>query len=173
MKRVSLLLVALILIVTACGPSPKARTKEFAGYLPVETGEWELDDGETVELVSSTITSEGHMTLQYEGPDDAWAYIVIEVHPSDDSAEVAATARVRELRLMGLEIEDNRVPQQVTAQVTQNDQTRIALLEDDGIVVEIDALAAVDAEEPVSAEAFEELLEIVRNAFAKVGAGGE
>jgi hypothetical protein len=172
MKRVGLLLVVLILLVAACGPSPKARTQEFSNYLPEEIGDWKRDDGETVELVSSTITSEGHMTLQYEGPDDAWAYIVIEVHPTTDSAEVAVTSRVRELRLMGLEFEDNRVPQQVTAQVTQNDRFRLALFEEDGIVVEIDALAAADAEEPVSEEAFDELLSIVRNAYAKVGAGG-
>lgn len=173
MKRVMLLLVLVVLIVTACGPSPKARTKEFSEYLPAETEDWELDDGETVELVSSTVTSKGHMTLLYEGPDDALAYIVIDVHPTDDAAEVAATARLRELQLMGMEIEDNRAPQEVTAQVTQNNQSRIALLEEDGIVVEIDAIGAVDAEEPVSEEVFEELLIIVRNAYSKVGAGGE
>jgi hypothetical protein len=172
MKRVGLLLVVLILLVTACGPSPKARTDDFAHYLPVEIGDWKLDDGETVELVSSTITSKGHMTLVYEGPDDALAYIVIDVYPSDDAAEVASTARIRELRLLGMEFDADRVPQQATAQMTQTERNRIALLDEDSIVVEIDVIAAADAEEPVSEDAFSELLTIVRNAYEKIASGG-
>ena len=171
MKRLSLLLLAVVLL-AACGANPQSRTKEFAGYLPVEIGEWERNDDQTVELRSSTIASQGHVTYQYAGPDDALAYIVIEVFPSDDAAEVAAVSRERELLLTGVELEANRKPQMLTAQVGQSGRARYALLQDGPIVVEIDILAA-DEENPVSDEAFEPLLDAVRAVYQKVLASEE
>jgi hypothetical protein len=163
---VAALAVILVTTLTACQSSPKERAKDFVKFIPEEFGEWEQTD--RVELLSGTVSNKGHITLQFEGPDDAIAYIVIEAHPSADASQVAATDRERELLLMGLVLEANRAPQQVTAQVAQNGRIRYALLEDNNIVVEVDALAAPDAEEPVSEEAFDELLTVVRNAYAKV-----
>lgn len=167
MKRLVSILLLAALVLAACGTSPKERTKEFLKYMPAEIGEWEQDDGETVQLLSSTVSSMGHVTLVYEGPDDALAYIVIEVHPGDDAAEVAAMSRERELRLQGLVFDADRAPQMVTAQVAQTDRVRYALMQEGSIVVEIDTLAA-EGEDPVSDELFQSLLDAVRAAFAKV-----
>ena len=163
---VAVLAVILVTALMACQSSPKERAKDFVAFIPEEFGEWEQDD--RVELLSSTVSNKGHVTLHFEGPDDAVAYIVIESHPSADASQVAATSRERELLLMGLVLEANRAPQQVTAQVAQNGRIRYALLEENNLVVEVDALAAPDAEEPVSEEAFDELLTVVRNAYQKV-----
>jgi hypothetical protein len=167
-KRVSLLLLAVLLLLVACGPSPKSRASEFVKYLPEERGSWERNDDETVELLNSTVTSKGHVTLQYAGPDDALAFIVVEAHPTQDAADVAVATREREFLLMGLELEANRAPQQVTAQIGQTERVRYALLEDDAVVIEIDAIADADAEEPVSDEAFDELLAMVRDAYTRL-----
>lgn len=168
-KNLLLLIVLGALLVgalTACQGSPKSRADDFIAVIPEEFGEWEQDD--MVKLLTSTVSNKGHVTLTYQGPDDTVAYIVIDAHPSDDAAQVAATDRERELLLMGLELEANRAPQQVTAQVAVDGRFRYALMEESKIVVEINALAAPGAEEPVSEEAFEELLTVVRRAYEKV-----
>lgn len=166
MKRLSYLLsamLALALLVTACGGSPKARARDMVNYLPEDIGEWALN--ERTELLTSTITSQGHITLSYEGPDDAIAYIVVEAHPSDDAADVAMVTRERELQLDGLALEDDRVPQQTTAQLAQTGRVRYALLHEGDLVVEIDAIAA-EGEDPVSDENFAALLDAVRAGLA-------
>ncbi len=172
MKRASaLLLIALIALVsallTACGTSPRARADDFVTYLPAEVGDWERDDRETVKLLASTVASKGHVTMVYEGPDDALAYIVVEAHPGADAAEVAYVTRERELRLDGLALDKDRAPQKATATVGQTALVRYALFQEETIVVEINAIAAAE-DTPVSDEAFDELLTMVRNAYAKV-----
>ncbi len=166
MKRLSTLLItlaALALLVSACGGSPKARARDMVTYLPEDIGEWEL--AERTELLSSTITSMGHITLSYEGPDGALAYIVVEAHPSDDAADVAMVTRERGLRLDGLTLEADRAPQQATAQIAQTDRVRYALLHEGDLVVEIDAIAA-EGEDPVSDENFAALLDAIRVGLA-------
>jgi hypothetical protein len=167
-KRVSLLLLAVLIAALAagCGSSPKSRAKDFAKYLPEKAGEWARDDGETVELLTSTVTSKGHITMLYEGPDDAIAYIVIEVQPTIDAAEVAVTSRERELLMQGLTFERDRKPPKATASVAQQERARYAIFQEEEIVVEIDALAASE-DTPISDEAFDELLTMVRNAYEK------
>ncbi len=161
---------ALLLIagaaLTACGATPRAEAEKLVGFIPDEYNDWERDDGDTVRLRSDTVFSIGHVTLIYEGPDDALAYIVVEAHGSDDAAQVAATRRLREWQLQGLTIEANRAPKQVTADVAQTDRVRYALLHEGSTVVEIDAIAA-EGEAPVSDEAFADLLFLVRNAFVR------
>ena len=155
------------LLVAACGASPKARADKVVKYLPQEAGDWARDDGETVKLLSSTVTSKGHVTMIYAGPDGAIAYVVVEVHPSEDAAEVASTSRERELRMRGLVFEDDRAPRQATALVAQDGRARYALFQESEYVVEVDALAA-DEDHLVGDEAFADLLTMVRNAFGKV-----
>ncbi len=172
MKRArAILLIALIALVsallTACGTSPRARADDFVTYLPAEVGDWERDDRETVKLLASTVASKGHVTMVYEGPDDALAYIVVEAHPGADAAEVAYVTRERELRLDGLALDKDRAPQKATATVGQTALVRYALFQEETIVVEINAIAAAE-DTPVSDEAFDELLTMVRNAYAKV-----
>ena len=172
MKRASLiLLIALVLLVsavlTACGTSPRARADDFVKYLPAEVGDWERDDRQTVKLLASTIANRGHVTMVYEGADDALAYIVVEAHPSADAAEVALATRERELLLDGLTLERDRAPQRATALVGHTSRVGYALFREDTVVVEINTIAD-DEETPVSEEAFDELLTMVRNAFAKV-----
>ncbi len=172
MKRARIiLLIALVTlagaVLTACGTSPRARADDFVKYLPAEVGDWERDDRQTVRLLTSTIANRGHVTMVYEGADDALAYIVVEAHPSADAAQVAFVSRERELRLDGLVLDRDRVPQKATATVAQTTLVRYALFQEATIVVEINAIAA-DEETPVSDEAFDELLTMVRNAYGKV-----
>ncbi|MCL4238442.1 MAG: hypothetical protein KJ047_09360 [Anaerolineae bacterium] len=172
MKRASaILLIALIALsgalLTACGSSPRARADEFVVYLPAEVGDWERNDKETVRLLANTVASKGHVTLVYEGPDDALAYVVVEAHPGVDAAEVALVTRERELRLDGVALDRDRAPQKATATVGQTALVRYALFQEATIVVEIDAIAAEEGA-PVGDEAFDELLTMVRNAYAKV-----
>ena len=171
MKRASLILLIAALLggvaLTACGTSPRARADDFVKYLPAEMGDWERDDRQTVRLLASTIANRGHVTMVYEGADDALAYIVVEAHPSADAAQVAFVTRERELRLDGLTLDRDRAPQRATATVAQTALVRYALFREDTVVVEINAIAA-DEETPVSDEAFDELLTMARNAYAKV-----
>jgi hypothetical protein len=167
-KRASLVLFAALIaaLLAGCGGSPRSRAKDFARYLPAEVGEWQRNDDETVELLASTVTSKGHITMLYEGPDDAIAYVVVEVHPSEDAAEVAITSRLRDLQLQGLVFDRDRKPPLATASLAQEGRARYALLQEEEIAVEIDTLA-VDEETPVSDENFDALLTMVRNAYAK------
>lgn len=169
MKRLNVILLAVLIItlagiLTACGPSPKARTDEFVKYLPAATGDWERDDKETVKLLSSTVTSKGHISLFYDGPDDAVAYVVVEAHPSTDAAEVAVSDRMRDLAMRGLVFSRNG---NAKAEVAQEGRARYALFRTEEIAVEINVLAA-DEEHLVSDEAFEQLLTLVRNAYDKI-----
>src|SRR5690554_445201 len=164
-------LLALLLVVgaalTACGATPSAQADDLARFVPERYNDWQRDDRDTVRLRSNTILNTGHVTMIYEGPDDAIAYIVIEVHPTEDAAQVAATTRLREWHTQGLALDANRAPQQVTADVAQSDRVRYALLREGNTVIEIDAIAA-EGEAPISDEAFEDLLFMVRNAFVRV-----
>ncbi len=169
MKRVSLVVLAVLIatLVTSCGGSPRSRVKDFKKYLPAEMGDWTRDDKATVELLSSTVTNKGHVTMLYEGPDGAIAYVVVEVQSGVDAAQVAVTSRERELLMQGLVFDKDRKPPQATASVAQQGRARYALFQEDQIVVEIDVLAADEAT-PVSDEAFDDLLAMVRNAYEKV-----
>jgi len=167
-KRASLLLLIVVIaaLLAGCGESPRSRAKEFATYLPADVGEWERNDDETVQTLASTVTNVGHITLVYEGPDDALAYVVIEAHPSLDAAEVAYTDRLRNLSLQGIVFERDRQPPKAAADIAQQERVRYALLQEDGLMVEIDTLAA-EEDAPVSDEAFDALLAMVRDAYAK------
>lgn len=159
------LVLALAAIIAACSPSPKSQVSDFLKLMPEDIGEWEQDDKATVELRNSTITSQGHAALQYEGPNDEIAFVVIEAFPSEDSAQVAYATRERTLLLRGLEFESDRAPRQATAQITRDERVRYALLLEGVIMVEIDVLAP-DAETEISDEAFDELLSTVRAVYA-------
>lgn len=159
------MLVAVILLLAGCGASPKSRADDLITYMPDEIGEWELDD--TAKLRESTVSNKGHVILTYEGPDDAIAYIVIEVYPTDDAAEVAATDRERTFLLQGFELDSDRAPRQATATITQAGRARYALFHESDFVIEINTLAPND-ETPVSDDAFGELLAIVRAALERV-----
>ncbi len=169
------LLLALSAILTACASSPKAQADDLAKYLPEDISDpddpatvyWERDDKETVKLFNSTISNRGHIIMIYEGADDALGYIVIEAHPSEDSAEVALTDRIRELHLQGLTLERDRAPQQATADIAQTDRVRYALFQEGIYVVEVNTIVEADAEQ-VSDEAFAALLGVVRAALAAV-----
>ncbi len=169
MKRASLFLFVVLIgvMLAGCGESPRSRAKDFSQYLPREVGEWTRNDDETVELLANTVTNTGHITMVYEGPDDALAYVVIEAHPTLDAAEVAFTDRLRNLSLQGIVFDRDRQPPKATADIAQQGRARYALLQEDGIMVEIDTLAVAE-DTPVSDEAFDALLTMVRDAYAKI-----
>jgi hypothetical protein len=168
-KRVSLVILAVLVValVAGCGTSPRSYVKDFKKYVPAQVGDWTRDDKATVELLSSTITNKGHVTMLYNGPDGAIAYVVVEAYPGADAAEVAVTTRERELVMQGLVFEKDRKPPKATADVAQQGRARYAFFQEDQIVVEIDVLAADEAT-PVSDEAFTDLLTMARTAYAKV-----
>lgn len=170
MKRPSLigmvmLIAMLAMAISACSPSPKSRADDFTAYLPEEVGGWELD--ETVKLLGSTVSNEGHAILTYEGEDDAIAYIVVRALASEDAARVVLTNRVRELQLMGLAMDRDRAPGQATAEIAQTERVRYALFGEGDLFVEVNALSA-EGEDPISDESFGVLLEIVRSALEKM-----
>ena len=172
MKRASLIVLVVLIAVaalglSACGPSPKARADEFVKYVPATIGDWERNDKATVRLLNSTVSSKGHVTMIYDGPDDAIAYIVVEAHPSVDAAQVALSSRIRELLLQGLTTEKNRAAGKATAEVVQNGRFRYALFQEDEVVVEIDTIAA-DEDHLTSDDAFESLLTAARAAYGKL-----
>ncbi len=171
MKRARLLTLILVgvvlaLALSACG-SPKDRAEKFLKYLPEKTDSWKLDARHSVRLLTSTVSSKGHAIQIYEGKGDRLAYVVVEVFPTEDAAEVAAADREREWRLQGLSVEKDRAQGQVTAKVAQSELVRYALFIDGDVVVEVNAIAP-DAETPISDEAFAELLTMVRNAYGQV-----
>ncbi len=158
----------IVVLLAACSPSPKSQVSDFVSYFPDEIGEWELDRRATVELADSTITTQGHAALTYEGPDDALAFIVVEAYASVDAAEVAYARRERELLLSGLTLDADRQGGQATARVAQQGRVRYALFQEGAMMVEIDTLAASE-DTPVSDELFDELLSLVRAVFKKMG----
>lgn len=170
MKRPSLigmviLITVLALAISACSPSPKSRADDFTAYLPEVVGGWELD--ETVKLLGSTVSNEGHAILTYEGENDAIAYIVVRALASDDAAEIALTERVRELQLLGLAMDRDRAPGQATAEIAQTERVRYAVFNEADLFVEVNTLSA-EGEDPISDESFDALLEIVRGALEKM-----
>ncbi len=168
-KRMSVLFVIVLIALTACGPSPKKRSDEFGKYIPAEIGEWERKDNRTLTLGSSTVSNQGHITYEYEGPNDAIAYIVIDAYPSTNAAEIASNNRQRDLMMKELKLDADRAPKKVTAQLAQSESgmVRYALMQENEIVVEINVIAA-DGEDPISDEVFSPLVDTVRTAFAKV-----
>lgn len=169
-KRVRLmglvmLFAVLGMVVASCSPSPKSLADDLVSYMPEEFGDWERDD--TVRLLGSTVSNKGHAILTYEGADDALAYIVIEVFPSADAAAVAAADRERQWALAGMILERDRAPGQATADVAQTERAWYALFHEVDIVIEVNVLAA-DNETPVSEEAFNDLLTLVRGALGRV-----
>jgi hypothetical protein len=161
------LVVLIAALLAGCGGSPRSRAKEFGGYLPREVGDWTRNDDDTVELLGSTVTNIGHIIMTYEGPDDALAYVVIQAQPSVDAAEVAYKDRVRNLSLQGLVFDRDRQPPKATADVAQQGRARYALFQEDGLMVEINTLAAAE-DTPVSDDAFDSLLSMVRDAYDKI-----
>jgi hypothetical protein len=168
-KRVSLWLLAVLVlaavVLPGCTGGPKERVDDFVAYLPDAIGPWTLAD--SVKLQANTVTSIGHVALTYTGPDGAIAFLVIESHPTGDAAEVALASRERELILDGLEFSKDREPQKATADVTAEGRVRYAFFHQDDLLVEIDALAAADAD-PVSDEDFGALMDIVREVLTRM-----
>ncbi len=171
MKRTSLLgltlLLMVVLVLTACSPSPKALADDIVKYIPAEIGAWEREDKDTAKLLNNTVSNIGHIIMLYEGPDDALAYIIVIAHPSEDAAELAAMDLEREWLLQGLSVNKNSSPPQASALVAQTDRVRYALFQEADVTVEINAIGE-DAETPVSDESFALLLDAVRAAYAQV-----
>ncbi len=167
MKKVFLLFFGVIFLASACGASPRETAKDFASYLPLETTSWEQQDNRTIQLRQNTVTSMGHVTLEYEGPDDAIAWVTIEAHPSTDAADVAYGKRQRDLLMQGLEFEDSRAGTQVKAEIARKDRATWVLFISEDVVVEVDILSG-SADELVSEDSLEELLQAVRNAYDKI-----
>jgi len=167
-KRLTLLVLLAVvgLTLAACGPSPRARADAFLKYVPAGVGEWERDPDETVRLLNSTVASEGHAILTFEGADDALAYLDIRTFGGPDAAEVAFTDRLRDLQLRGLVFEKD-TGGGTTARVAQEGRARYALFNKDDFVVEVNTLAAAE-DTPVSDEAFAALLDVVRTSFKQV-----
>lgn len=173
MKRASLYLFAVLMLaivaLAACGPSPRERAKDFAKLMPDEIDGWTQIERGRVELTANTVSNTGHTTLQFNWPTErdpeVIAYVVIEAHPSEDAADVAYAARVRDFQLMGLTTESSPQPQTDETHGT-NGAAVYALLKADDVVVEIDAFPQ-DEGVVVDEDAFDELLSTVRQVYRK------
>ncbi len=101
-------LLALLIFLAACGPSPKATARDWAERFPLEIGSYEQDD-DWLELTPENQTNTGHITLTYEGDDDQLIYISIDTFATETAAEVRLSERLREWELLGARFERERI----------------------------------------------------------------
>ncbi len=106
--RHCLMMLALALVLAACGPGPKAVARDWAERFPVAIGSYEQDD-DWLELTPENQTNTGHITLTYEGDGDHLIYISIDSYASATAAEVALSHRLREWELQGVRFERERI----------------------------------------------------------------
>ncbi len=152
MRRSYGLLMVLVLLVAACGGSPKAKAREFAERLPEQIGEFRQEDNR-VELTAEAIGSTGHVTVLYTQRNVAEVYIVIDTFGTKSAADVALARRQRDLRLMGYEFDINRRGSP-TAQIADLSQGRIAIFQRDDMLIEIQYIKLGDEVDEDSWEFF-------------------
>lgn len=100
MRRIAILLILLPIALVACRPDPKSEAADLAKKFPEEIGDWEADE-DLLELTAENISNIGHVTIIYEGDDDAFAYISIEVYATETAADVAIAEKLRNWQLQG------------------------------------------------------------------------
>lgn len=147
------LLIALLFL-SACGPSPKARANKYAERMPDVIGEFRREDAR-VELTAEAIGSTGHVTLLYAQRAVGELYVVIDVYGTESAANVAIARRERDFRLLGYTFDTDRQGRAMVARIAELPQGRIAIFQNDEVVIELEYIREPDAEmDEASWEAF-------------------
>lgn len=105
MRRAGMICILLLVLLPACRPDPKSQAAEWAKRFPEEAGDWEADD-DVLELTPENISNVGHVTLTYEGDEDSFAYISVDVYATETAAEVALAEKLRNWQLQGARFEE-------------------------------------------------------------------
>lgn len=142
---ISLMIILASLALTACGPSPKARAKQYADRMPDEIGEFDKED-RRVELSAEAIDSIGHVTVWYSHRSLGEVYVVIDAYGTKSAADVAIARRERDWRLLGYEFDTDRKARLLTATVADLPQGRIGILQDNEVLIEIQYIRNGDEE---------------------------
>lgn len=164
MRRVHSFILVLILgiplLITACGASPKSQAKQFAERMPEEIGDFELEADDRIELTAESIGSTGHITLRYTSGDTE-VFVVIDAYGTETAAKVAVERRYRDLRLLGYTFSTDRQPRMINAEVSDLPQGRVAILERDKSIIEVQYLKE-DAGDEIDETSWEAFLTIIR-----------
>ena len=147
MRKLVFFLVIFPLIATACINSSKQQARKYGERMPERIGVFSQED--VIELTEEAVSDKGHMTLVYEG-NAGEVYVVIDIYGTDPAAEVAVERRNRDLRLMGLELETDRVPRYSKfgrADIVEMPNGRIAIFSDKNVVIEVQYIKADDESE--------------------------
>lgn len=97
----------LVVLLTACGASPKNKAKDWANLFPVEIGNFEQQE-DKLELTLENPSPNGHVTLIYENDDEILAYLRIDVYATETAAEVEWSQRFTQWELNGVRFQDDR-----------------------------------------------------------------
>lgn len=162
MRKLVFIIVLFPLLAAACINSSKQEARRYGERMPERIGVYSQED--IIELTDEAVSDKGHMTLVYEANNIGEVFIVIDIYGTEPAADVAVERRNRELRLMGLEIETDRVPRYSKfgrADVVQMPNGRLAMFSDRNIVIEVQFIKDnPDAE--ISHEDWEAFLTAVR-----------
>ncbi|KAB2905900.1 MAG: hypothetical protein F9K27_03975 [Anaerolineae bacterium] len=107
MRRTGFFLIFLLIMLAGCRPDPKSKANDWARRFPEEIGTWEADN-DRLELTPENASSFGHVTLTYEGDDDIFAYLSVDVYATETAANVALGEKVRGWQLQGARFETDR-----------------------------------------------------------------
>ncbi|MBZ0306519.1 MAG: hypothetical protein K8I82_10675 [Anaerolineae bacterium] len=166
MRRIGFFLIFLLVMLAACRPDPKSKASDWANRFPEEIGNWEADD-DRLELTPENASSFGHVTLTYEGEDDALAFISVDVYATETAANVALNEKVRNWQLQGIRFETER-PGGERVDIATFPGGTLAYMQSKDTVVTLTILPPDPAESEISEEEIEVLLEtlveVVKNA---------
>jgi hypothetical protein len=142
MRKLVLFIFLFPLIATACINSSKQEARRYGERMPDRIGTYSQED--IIELTEEAVSDKGHMTLVYEASDGE-VFVVIDVYGTEPAAEVAVERRVRDLRLMGLELETDRVARYSKfgrADIIEMPNGRLAMFNDKNVVIEVQFIKA-------------------------------
>jgi hypothetical protein len=169
-KFFAVILFSIPLYLSACQGSPKAEAKKYADRMPDSMGVYRLEEDKTIELSNEAIGNTGHITLVYEANDIGEIDVVIESFGTESAAEVALAKRDRELRLMGMEFDSDRVPRYKIfprADVATMPNGRLAIFSHKTVVIEVQFIKA-DPEAEITDEDWDAVLTAIREVGEKV-----
>lgn len=164
MRRIGLFLLLVLLLVAACRPNPKTKAADWAKRFPEEIGDWEADE-DKLELTAENISNVGHVTITYEGEDDAMAYVSIDVYATETAADVAMSEKLRNWQLQGIRFQEYEIENEESIAKGEEISTaafpggKLAYRQEENAIVTLTVIPAEPAE--ISDETIAPLLEIV------------
>lgn len=112
MRRVLWIAMIGVMLLTACGTSPKNRARQWAERFPQEVGSWKLNTRSRTELSLENQSNYGYLTLIYEGQGSLRgtnAYVTIVSYATKSAADVALEDLMLDWQLYGTRFETERI----------------------------------------------------------------